>query len=165
MGTRNPNPNPSLDPRDGAQEMRGGRGGEGEGEGEGGKKWAGRAGTRTGNPNPNPNPRLPVPGTTHLEWSHSATGGRKKSEIAGLPHSGRAGPIGAHPGAIKPILEFGGGGALRAPNPKWALPPNGGGYLPTGARVTSPRSQGGNRRGNHGHAPLRVILYIFLSKT
>ena len=26
--------------------------------------------------------------------------------------------------------------------------------------ITSPRCQGGNRRGNCGHAPLRVILYI-----
>ena len=26
--------------------------------------------------------------------------------------------------------------------------------------ITSPRCQGGNRRGNRGHAPLRVILYI-----
>ena len=26
--------------------------------------------------------------------------------------------------------------------------------------ITSPCCQGGNRQGNHGHAPLRVILYI-----
>ena len=57
----------------------------------------GRAGTRTGNPNPNPNPRLPVPGTTHPEWSHSATGGRKKIGDHRPPLFGaggdRSGPI------------------------------------------------------------------------
>ena len=126
--------------------------------GEGGKKWAGQAlEPETPTPTPTPDCRYPVRPTRN--GATQPQGGEKKSEITGLPYSGRAGTDRGPSGGD--LTDFGiWGGALRAPNPKWALPPNGGGYLPTGARVTSPRCQGGNRRGNHGHAPLRVILYV-----
>ena len=143
-----------------------GGGGEGRGRGKGRGGKNGQAGQalepETPTPTPTPDCRYPVRPTRN--GATQPPGGEKNRRSPASPIRGGRDQSGPIRGRLNRFWNLG-GGALRAPNPKWALPPNGGGYLPTGAQVTSPRSQGGNRRGNRGHTPLRVILYIFLSKT